>query len=60
MWVDTDVLEWFREQAEREGRGYQTAMNEALAAYAREDHRPLPEIVRDIVRDELRTALRAG
>ena len=60
MWVDTNVLEWFRERAEREGRGYQTSMNEALAAYAKEDHRPLPDIVRDVVRDELRAALRAS
>lgn len=60
MWVDTNVLDWFRERAEREGRGYQTAMNEALAASAREDHRPLPDILRDVVRDELRAALRAS
>lgn len=60
MWVDTDVLNWFRQRAEREGRGYQTAMNEALSAFAKEDHRPLPDIVRDVVRDELRAALRAS
>jgi uncharacterized protein (DUF4415 family) len=60
MWVDTGVLEWFRARAERDGRGYQTAMNEALSAFAREDHRPLPEIVRDVVRDELRAALKAA
>ena len=60
MWVDTNVLEWFRQRAEREGRGYQTAINEALTAFATEDHRPLPDIVRDVVRDELRAALRAG
>jgi len=60
MWVDTDVLEWFRARAEREGRGYQTAMNEALKASAKDDHRALPEIVRDIVRAELRAALKAS
>jgi uncharacterized protein (DUF4415 family) len=58
MWVDTDVLDWFRARAEREGRGYQTAMNEALHAFAEEDHRPLPEIVREVVRTELRAALK--
>jgi len=60
MWVDTNVLEWFRQSADRGGRGYQTAMNEALAAYTTEDHRPLPEVLRQIVRDELRTALKAS
>ena len=60
MWVDAEVLDWFRTRAEREGRGYQTAMNDALKAFAREDHRPLPEIVRDVVRTELRAALKAG
>lgn len=58
MWVDSNVLQWFRECAEREGRGYQTAMNEALAAFTKEDHRPLPEIVREVVRGELRAVLR--
>ena len=57
MWVDSNVLEWFRTRAEHEGRGYQTAMNEALSAFAKEDHRPLPDIVRDVVRDELRAVM---
>ena len=60
MWVDSDVLEWFRGRAEREGRGYQTARDDALSAYASEDHRPLPEIVRDVIRAELRAALNAS
>lgn len=51
----------FRQRAEREGPGYQAAMNEALAAFAGEDHRPLSDVLRDIVRDELRcAALRAS
>ena len=33
LWVDTEVLEWFRAMAEREGRGYQTAMRTALRGY---------------------------
>ncbi len=57
MWIDTNEFEWFRARAEREGRGYQTAMNDASSALAKEDHRPLPDIVRDVVRDELRAAL---
>lgn len=60
MWVDSDILNWFRAHAEGEGRGYQTAMNDALKAFTREDHRPLPEVVRDVVRTELRAALKAS
>jgi uncharacterized protein (DUF4415 family) len=30
LFVDDDVLDAFRDRAEAEGRGYQTAMNEAL------------------------------
>jgi uncharacterized protein (DUF4415 family) len=60
MWIDSDTLNWFRARAEREGRGYQTAMNDALKAFSDEDHRPLPEVVRDVVRKELRAALKAS
>lgn len=60
MWIDSDILSWFRAHAEREGRGYQTAMNGALKAFTKEDHRPLPEVVRDVVRKELRAALKAS
>ena len=60
MWIDSDTLNWFRAHAEREGRGYQTAMNDVLKAYTKEDHRPLPDVVRDVVRKELRAALKAS
>jgi hypothetical protein len=30
IYIDDDVLDAFRDRAEAEGRGYQTAMNEAL------------------------------
>ncbi len=60
MWIDSDTLSWFRARAEREGRGYQTAMNDALKAFTKEDRRPLPEVVRDVVRKELRAALKAS
>ena len=60
IWIDSDTLNWFRALAEREGHGYQTAMNDALKAFTKEDHRPLPEVVRDVVRKELRAALKAS
>jgi hypothetical protein len=59
MWVDSDILDWFRNRAGREGRGYQTAINDALKSFTSENYRPLPEIVREVVRKELRAALKA-
>ena len=58
--IDTDILEWFREEAEREGRGYQTAMNQALRNYIRQDRRPIQDIVREAVRQELSKIKKAG
>ncbi len=57
--IDTDVLNAFREAAEREGRGYQTAINEALRAAISHDQDTLEERLRSIVREEL-THLRAS
>ena len=51
--IDTDILEWFRDEAEREGQGYQTAINQALRNYIRQDRRPIQDIVREAVRQEL-------
>lgn len=53
IFIDTDILEWFRDQAEREGQGYQTGINQALRNYIKQDRRPLQDIVREVVRKEL-------
>ena len=58
--IDTDILEWFRDEGEREGQGYQTAMNQALRNYIRQDKRPIQDIVRQAVRQELNKFRRAG
>lgn len=58
--IDTDILEWFRDEAEREGQGYQTAMNQALRNYIRQDKRPIQDIVREAVRQELSKIKKAG
>ncbi len=60
IFIDTDILEWFRDEAEREGRGYQTAINEALRSCMKQDKRPIQEIVRDVVRKELREFRKAS
>jgi uncharacterized protein (DUF4415 family) len=58
--IDTDILEWFRDEAEREGRGYQTAINQALRNFIKQDKRPIQEIVREAVRRELRELKKAS
>jgi uncharacterized protein (DUF4415 family) len=60
IFIDTDILEWFRDEAEREGRGYQTAMNQALRNYVKQDRRPLQDIVREVVRKELKELKKAS
>jgi len=60
IFIDTDILDWFKDEAEREGRGYQTAINQALRNYIKRDKRPIQEIVREAVRRELRELKKAS
>jgi uncharacterized protein (DUF4415 family) len=60
IFIDSDVLEWFRDEAEREGRGYQTAINQALRNYIKQDRRPIQDIVREVVRKELKVSKKAS
>jgi len=60
IFIDTDILEWFRDQAEREGRGYQTEINQALRNYTKQDRRPIQDIVKEVVRKELRVLKKAS
>jgi uncharacterized protein (DUF4415 family) len=54
LYLDNEVLEHFRDLAEKTGRGYQTLINEALSVSAGRRGQPLtPEAVRRIVREEL-------
>jgi uncharacterized protein (DUF4415 family) len=60
IFIDTDILDWFRDEAEREGRGYQTEINQALRNYIKQDKRPIQEIVREVVRKELKVIKKAS
>ena len=60
IFIDTDVLKWFRDQAEREGRGYQTEINQALRNHTKQDKRPIQDIVKEVVRKELQVLKRAS
>jgi len=53
--IDDDLLEWFRDQVEDAGGGnYQTMINEALRIYVQTKNEPLEDVVRRVVKDELR------
>jgi uncharacterized protein (DUF4415 family) len=54
IYLDDEVLQRFKSQSEKTGKGYQTLINEALKAYTGLTEKPLtPEIIRKIVREEL-------
>ncbi len=53
--LDTEILNWFRDQVEQAGRGsYQTEINEALREHIRRRKERLEETLRRVVREELR------
>ena len=54
IYIDDDVLEEFRDRADRQGSGYQTMMNQALREYLEKSSTPLDEkTLRRVLREEL-------
>jgi len=54
MYLDTDIIEGFRERADKAGYGYQTMINEALREYLFKSGKPLDEtVIRQVIREEL-------
>ncbi len=57
--IDTDVLNWFRNQVHEAGGGnYQTLINEALREYIRYRDETFESILRKVIREELQTVAR--
>ena len=57
--VDTDVLNWFRQQVHEAGGGnYQTLINEALREYIQYQDQMLESVLRKVIREELQTVVR--
>ena len=53
--LDHDIVDWFRSKVEEQGGGnYQTMLNNALRKYMEQQERPLEDILRRVVREELR------
>ena len=54
IYLDDGILERFKTQSQRTGKGYQTLINDALNSYLGLTAKPLTEeMVRKIVREEL-------
>jgi len=60
IFIDTDILEWFKDEAERDGRGYQTEINQALRNHIKQDKHPIQDLVREAVREELKVIKKAS
>jgi uncharacterized protein (DUF4415 family) len=54
IYLDAAIVQQFKAQSEKTGKGYQTLINEALSAHLRLAEKPLtPDLIRQIVREEL-------
>jgi len=54
IYLDDAIVERFKAQSEKTGKGYQTLINDALNSYLGVTEKALtPELVRKIVREEL-------
>ena len=54
---DSDIIDWFRDRAEEQGGGnYQTMINDALRIFIEHQNEPLEDLLRRVVRDELKAA----
>ena len=55
--LDTDLLEWFREQVNAAGGGnYQSLINSVLREYVQGKKEQLEETLRRVIREELKRA----
>jgi uncharacterized protein (DUF4415 family) len=53
--LDRGIVDWFRSQVEEQGGGnYQSMLNDALRRHIERQEQPLEEILRRVVREELR------
>ena len=53
--LDDDILTWFRQEVHEQGGGnYQTLINNALRQHIQQKREPLEEILRRVLREELK------
>jgi uncharacterized protein (DUF4415 family) len=52
--LDRDIIDWFRSKVEEQGGGnYQTMLNDALRTYMERQEKPIEDVLRRVVREEL-------
>jgi uncharacterized protein (DUF4415 family) len=55
--LDRDIVDWFRSKVEEQGGGnYQSMLNDALRTYMERQEKPIEEVIRRVVREELQAA----
>ena len=55
--LDTDILEWFRNQVNEAGGGnYQSLINQSLRDFVNRSREPLEKTLRRVIREEIRRA----
>jgi len=55
--LDRDIIDWFRSKVEEQGWGnYQTMLNDALRTYMERQDKPIEEVLRRVVREEIQAA----
>lgn len=58
--LDNEVLDWFRQRVHESGGGnYQTLINDVLRRHIQDASRPVEEVVRQVVREEMARVLEA-
>jgi len=54
--LDRDIIDWFRSKVEKQGGGnYQTMLNDALRTYMERQEKPIEDVLRRVVREELQS-----
>ena len=55
--LDRAILDWFKTKVEAQGGGnYQTMLNDALQAHIAHQEQPLEDMLRRVVREEIKKA----
>lgn len=54
LYLDNEIIQFFRNKSENEGKGYQTMINDALHAFIDNKRIDSVETLRKIIREELK------
>jgi len=57
IYLDNDILEHYRSEAEKTGKGYQTLINESLRSSMKNNNVNSVTVLRRVIREELKKAI---